>query len=188
MSTETQLVDVKPGKNIPIPKKNYALRCTEEEVRESKSGNGNMMVYRKWEILDPTEVPWNGKNLVLAGTEMEQRIVFLIKSPDGSINEKSTAWAQSMLKEDYIKLGFDVSKIDFNNPLATVSAKGLIADAICNSKEYTQCEDLTADERAAGAKQGKPILDRNTNKPLKGFQANIQEILGVSSFKPTNPY
>lgn len=184
MTTDT-LIDIKLNKNIPLPKKNYVLRCIEEESKEA--GTGNMMVVRQWEIVDPAQVPFNGKNLILAGTKMRQQVMFKFFNEDGTVDEKKTKWGQSTIKDDFEKLGY-TGEIDYDNPTASFSAKDMLVDAVCNGKEYIQCEDLTPEQRAKGDKQGTPILDRNTGKPLKGFNANIQEVLGVSSFKPTNPY
>lgn len=187
MSTDTDtLPEVKLTKNIPLPKKNYVLRCTEEEYKSSKKGN--MMIERKWEIVDPAEVVQSDRKLILAGTEMTQYVTCIVFLEDGTTkDEKKSAQCLLNLKEDYRKLGFDTN-VDPTNPLAKAQAKGILADWICNAQEYTQCEDLTTEQRAKGDKQGSSILDRNTNKPLKGFRPNLQELLGVSSFKPTNPY
>lgn len=184
-TTEVVMDEIKLTKNIPMPKKNYVLRCTEEEYKSSSKGN--MMIEREWEVVDPSEVVYNGKKLILAGTTMKKYTTCIVMNEDGTVNDVKSAKCKSMLREEYSMLGFDTN-VDPANPLAKNQAKGMLVDAICASEEYTQCEDLTAEQKAKGDRQGSPILDRNTGKPLRGYRPQIREILGVSSFKPTNPY
>lgn len=183
--TETP-IEVRLNKNIPLPKKNYVLRCTEEEVKASSKGN--MMIVIELEIVDPAQVPFGeNKVLVLGGTTMTKYLVFKVLNEDGSTNEKNTGIAIDKLKEFYTLLGLS-KDFDKENPVATNQIKGMLIDWICYAKEYTICEDLTPEQKAKGDKQGSPILDRNTNKPLRGFKPELGDMQGVSSFKPTNPY
>lgn len=184
-NTAEPMDEIKLSKNIPMPKKNYVLRCTEEEYKASSKGN--MMIEREWEVVDPASVVYNGKTLILAGTTMRKYTTCIVLNQDGTQDEGKTAKCKSSLKAEYELLGFDTN-VDPANPLAKNQAKGMLVDAICTSEEYTQCEDLTAEQKAKGDKQGSPILDRNTGKPLRGYRPQIREILGVSSFKLTNPY
>jgi hypothetical protein len=184
-STETKLKpEVRVGKNVPLPKKNYVIRCIEEEYKESSKGN--FMIEREWEIVEPAQVEYPDKIVVTAGNTMRQYLTCVVKLPDGGKDERKTANCMALVRADYTNLGFDTD-VDEDNPLAKNQAKGMLADAICNSKEYIQCEDLTPEQRAKGNRQGTPIVDRNTGKPIKGYIAQIVKIVGASSFVPTQP-
>lgn len=177
--------EVKVGKNVPLPKKNYVLRCVEEEYKESSKGN--MMIEREWEIVEPAQVEYSDKIIITAGVNMRQYLTCICKLPTGEVDEKKTASMMNSVKADYHKLGFDTD-IDENNPLAKNQAKGILADWVCNSKEVVECEDLTSEQRAKGDRQGTPIVSRTTGKPIRSFQPQLISLDGISSFVPTNPY
>lgn len=158
-------------RNTPLPRGNYVIRCTEEKFGESSKGN--MMITREFEIVEPGMVKVNGVEVNVAGTTLTQYLTTKVFKEDKSVDEYKTKKAMGNVFADYEKIGHPCDEIDENNPLANCSTKGMLLDAVCSSAEY--------DEKDSS---GNPILDRNTNKPLKGYQVKISSILGVSSFKP----
>ena len=162
-----------------LPQRRYAVRCIEESFVESKS-SGNPMIVREWEIVDPEAVSINGMSKIVAGQKVTQYLTVMVKNDDGSRNDEKSDKALARLRDENANLGLPSDSIDDENP--QLCCKGIVADAICGSDEYSPREELTAEQRAAGKTLGDPIKYADGTE-VKSYRPKLISILGLSSVK-----
>lgn len=162
-----------------LPKQRYSLRCLKEEFGPSKS-SGNLMITRKWEIVSPETIEINGKQVEIAGVELNpQYVVIRNNNPDGTKDvEKSNKSIGRFLNERH-NLGLNAEEVDDEAP--PLDLEGKIVDAICDAEESVMRE------RSVNGKPGKEILDANGNKIVR-YYPKVVEILGMSSVQVNRPY
>lgn len=171
-------------RNMPFPKNRYTLRCIEESLETSSSGN--LMIKRTWEIYQPDPITSadGTKQLDIDGLKVDQYQMVRIFDGD-EVNQESTAKAISSLRDDLQMLGFDGDSFDDENP--PLIAKGKVVDAVIYGKKSQSFMEPTAEERAKGQKVGKPIKDAS-GKDVIVYQLAIDQILGLSSTEINRPY
>lgn len=163
---------------LPLPRDRYTLRCIEESFGLSKSSD-NPMLSRTWEIVAPETVTIGDKQVSVAGQKVQQYLVTKVKDPDtGGWDAKKSDTKFGQLRDDLQKLGFEGEEIDDENPPLVAESK--VVDAILYGKLNQAFKEMTAEQRASGAKVGSPITDAS-GQPIKTYQIQIDSILGLAS-------
>lgn len=171
------------GKNTPLPKNRYSLQCMEETFETSSKGN--LMIKRVWQLIAPQYVEVGGQKIDVLGQEFQQYLTtkcFKKDSEGADVpDEEKTKSMMNRVFDDFSVLGLPCDEIDESNPL--LGAKGIVADAICGSEEFTQTKDPTPEQVQRGQKYGDPILDAN-DRPIKGFKPKLISLLALSNVPP----
>ena len=166
-----------------LPQLRYAVRCIEETFGESSKKN--MMITRTWEIVDPEAVMINGASKVVAGVKVLQYLNVIVFNEDGTRNDEKSDKALGRLRDENASLGLPSDSIDDENP--QLCCKGVVADSILGSDEYSPREELTAEQRAAGKTLGDPIKYADGTE-VKNYKPKLISILGLSSTKVNAAY
>jgi len=162
-----------------LPQRRYAVRCIEEVFGQSSKGNG--MITRTWEVVDPEAVNINGANKIVAGVQVKQYLnVIVLDQATGARDDEASDKALARLRDENANLGLPVDSIDDENP--QLLCKGIVADAILGSEEYSPREELTAEARAQGKTLGEPIKYAD-GTPVVSYKPRLISILGLSSVK-----
>lgn len=161
------------------------LRCLEEEFKDSKS-SGNLMIERTWEIVYPETIELaDGRKVNPVGQEITQYRVTVNKNPDGSRDERKSDKSWDNFLSERRSLGLPVEEqMDDENPPLDLSGK--IVEATISSQESPEYEPLTAEDRAAGKKVGKPIVVNGN--PVVRYRPQVVALLEMSSMQVNAPY
>ena len=166
-------------RNDKLPRNRYTICCNAETFENSKS-SGNPMVVRNWEIIAPESVIINGLPKIIAGIEVKQYLPTIVLGEDGKRDDAKSDKALARLRDENENLGIATAQIDDENP--ELHCKGIVADAILSSKEYSPRLDPTPEQLKKGIKFGDPIKDED-GKEVKNYQVNLDQVLGLSSMK-----
>ncbi len=173
------------NKRIKLPRNRYTIRIVEEKFEISKAGNPMLVLTPEIVAPDTFTNPVDGSTVNISGTKLKPVYVTLAVAGD---DKKSQAMFDrySDLRD---KAGKPIDKdvgVDVNNPPKAL--EGVLFDAMCDGKEYTQNQDPTPAQAAKG-ERGAPILDAD-GKPMKGYSCEVVEILGPAdpSIAGSRPY
>lgn len=168
-----------------LPQNRYVARITEAVFGPSKS-SGNNMITLSWEIVAPEIIEVGDRKFNIGGS------TFTTYCP---VENKQDPAKDSAAKGRTFDLyeavtGVRPDELDENNP-ELGPLKGAVLDVILGSNESMRLMDPTPEERANGARYGKPILD-DKGQPIKSYQIALREILGPSqeaaTVSGTRPY
>jgi len=153
-------------------------RCIEEEFK--KSGKGNMMIERTWEIVKQPPIETDNFGAIdIIGKEMKQYSVCLYQKDgeeEGTWDMVKSRKSQGAIYQelDSLQIPHDEA-IDFANP--PIGCKGIIADIKVNCKPENKRAPLTDDEKKAGKKQGADLIGED-GKPIEVYRLNMY-VLGL---------
>lgn len=161
------------------------VRCLSEEFKPSSKGN--LMIEREFEIVHPEVIELkDGRKVEIIGTELTQYRVTKNVDPvtkEHDKKESDKSWANYIDERHALGLPVDTQLDDENPPL---DLKGKIIEATISSQASPQCEPLTAEDRAAGKKQGKPIM--LNGKAVIRYKPQIVALLQMAEQQVGQPY
>lgn len=159
--------------NHMIPSRTrVVMRCLEETCGKAKSNPLKTQITRELEIVSPETLTLNGQPVVIAGIKLKHYRGLRLDNADGTRNKTESDILLGRYRDELQSLGLPHDPIDDENPELLV--KGMYLDVNIGSEEYERTAPLTAEEKAAGIKAGKPTGE-------KGYKPKIEFILGKAS-------
>jgi hypothetical protein len=148
------------------------MRCLEESCGKAKSNPLKTQITRELEIVYPETLMLNGEPVVIAGIKMKHYRGIRLDNADGTRNETESNILLGRYRDELKSLEMPYEAIDDETP--ELLTKGMYLDVNIGSEEYERTAPLTAEEKAAGVKQGKPTGE-------KGYKPKIEFILGKAA-------
>ena len=148
------------------------MRCLEETCGFAKSNPLKIQITRELEIVSPETLTLDGQPVVIAGIKLKHYRGVRENNADGTRNDAASDILLGRYRDELDSLELPSDEIDDEKPELLV--KGMFLDVNIGSEEYDRTTPLTAEEKAAGVKTGKPTGE-------KGYKPKIEFILGKAA-------